>query len=218
LFSSGKRGGSFSLAARGEGLLSAFGGPFFMAADIKRKFDLLFLLSMPFISLLLFYRRLRFGFSFRRIPLTKGRFALVSSSDYQILKIFRWSAVKKPNTFYAVRYLHKKEISMHRQITNAPSDLVCDHIDHNGLNNTRANIRLCTRAQNSLNQKIRKGCTSKYKGVYWHKRDKRFYARIYHKGKSYHLGCFKNERDAARAYDNMAKILFGPFAHLNFPV
>jgi hypothetical protein len=169
-----------------------------------------------FIIPLLLYRRLRFGCPFRKIPLTKGRYALVDPADYHTLKKYKWSAIKKPNTYYAVRYLRKNEISMHRHITNAPPHLVVDHIDHNGLNNTRANLRLCTRAQNSLNQKIRKGCSSKYKGVYWHKRDKKFYAQVSFKGESFHLGCFKEEKKAAIAYDKNAKILFGDFAHLNF--
>jgi hypothetical protein len=193
-------------------------GLFFMAADIESKYIFLPLVSAPFIALLLLYRRLRYGYSFRKIPLTKGRFALVDPADYKILKKFNWSVIEKSGIFYAVRYDHKKEIRMHRQITNAPSHLVCDHIDHNGLNNTRKNLRLCTLAENSLNQKIRKGCSSKYKGVYWHKRDKKFYARISHKRKSHHLGCFRNERAAAYVYDCAAKKLFGDFAHLNFPV
>ena len=174
-------------------------------------------LLKPALSFLLLYRRIRFGFPFRKIPLTKGKFAFVDPADYRSIKKFKWSVIEKSHIFYAVRYHRKNEIRMHRQITNAPPHFVVDHIDHNGLNNTRKNLRLCTRAQNSLNQKIRKGCSSKYKGVYWHKRDKKFYARISHKGKSYHLGCFNNEILAACSYDKKAKELFGEFAFINFP-
>jgi hypothetical protein len=106
---------------------------------------------------------------------------------------------------------------MHRQITSAPPGLVVDHINHNGLDNRKDNLRLCTRAQNALNQRPRKGTSSRYKGVYWHERDKRFYAQISHKGRRYHLGSYKSEIQAAKAYDKKAKELFGEFAHLNFP-
>ena len=182
-----------------------------------KRHSILDYLLKPALAPLLLYRRIRYGYAFRKIPLTKGKFARVDLADYPRLKKYNWSAVKAPNTYYAVRYHRKKEIRMHRQITNAPAHLVCDHIDHNGLNNTRKNLRLCTLAQNALNQKHRKGCSSRYKGVYYHKRDKTYHARIYHKGRSYHLGSFKNEKHAAKAYDKKARQLFGRFAHLNFP-
>ncbi|MFO7934647.1 MAG: hypothetical protein R6U78_11260 [Bacteroidales bacterium] len=68
-----------------------------------------------------------------------------------------------------------------------------------------------------MNQKHRKKGSSEYKGVYWYSREKEFYARIYHKEKSYHLGLFDNEKDAARPCDRKAKIPFGKFANINFP-
>jgi hypothetical protein len=151
------------------------------------------------------------------IPLTNGRIANIDSADHPELSKYRWSAVKAGRTFYAVRYENRKQIFMHRQITNAPPHLVVDHIDHDGLNNTRENLRLCTRAENGMNQQARINKTSTYKGVYYHKRDKLFYAQISHKGKRYHLGTFKEEKDAAKAYDKKASKLFKNFATLNFP-
>ena len=180
-------------------------------------FHLQIFIEERFAPLLMIYRRLRYGYPFRRIPLTKGRFALVDLEDYPALKKFKWSVIEKSGIYYAVRYNRKKEIRMHRLITSAPNHLVVDHIDHNSLNNTKRNLRLCTLAQNSLNQKHRKNCSSKYKGVYFHKRDKKFYAQISHKGLSFHLGCFKNEKMAALEYDKKAKTLFGDYACLNFP-
>ena len=180
-------------------------------------FHLQIFIEELFSSILLLYRRLRYGFSFRRIPLTKNLFTLVDPEDYSALKKFKWSVIEKSGIYYAVRYNRKKEIRMHRLITSAPNHLVVDHIDHNSLNNTKRNLRLCTLAQNSLNQKHRKNCSSKYKGVYFHKRDKKFYAQISHKGRSFHLGSFKDEKMAALVYDRKAEQLFGPFACLNFP-
>jgi hypothetical protein len=151
------------------------------------------------------------------IPLTQAKFAIVDAEDLPKLSRYNWCVVKTDNTCYAVRNRKRKQTFMHRLITSAPPHLVVDHINHNGLDNRKDNLRLCTRAQNALNQRPRKGTSSKYKGVYWHERDKRFYAQISHKGKRFHLGSFKSETQAAKAYDKKAKELFGEFAHLNFP-
>ncbi|MCK4999579.1 MAG: HNH endonuclease [Anaerohalosphaera sp.] len=145
-----------------------------------------------------------------------NRFALVEPADHPALSKFKWYAVKTPHTFYAARSHNKSQIRMHRQILNAPPNLIVDHIDHNGLNNTRKNLRLATPAQNARNQKPRKNKSSKYKGVCFHKRDKTYHARIYHNGKPIHIGCFKNEKDAAKAYDKKAKKLHKQFAFINF--
>ncbi len=106
---------------------------------------------------------------------------------------------------------------MHRQIMAAPDHLVVDHIDHNGLNNTRANLRLCTSAQNLCNALPPANASSRYKGVSWEKRRKNWRVVIQFNNKTYHLGHFKNEIEAAKAYDERAKELHGEFACLNFP-
>ena len=151
------------------------------------------------------------------LPLTQDKFAIVDAQDLPRLSRYNWCVVKTDNTCYAVRYCKRKQTFMHRLITSAPPHLVVDHINHNGLDNRKDNLRLCTRAQNALNQRARKGTSSRYKGVYWHERDKRFYAQISHKGRRHHLGSFKSEIKAAKAYDKKAIELFGQFACLNFP-
>lgn len=153
----------------------------------------------------------------RHIPLTQNKFATVDAADYPALSKHKWTAAKSPNTFYAVRSQAKKQIRMHRQITNAPNHLVVDHIDHNGLNNTRKNLRLCTKAQNAKNQRKQKGTSSKYKGVCWNKKEKKWRARVQANGKTHNLGDYKQEIKAAKAYDKKASTLFGQYAHLNFP-
>ena len=153
----------------------------------------------------------------RRIPLTKGKFALVDAEDYYRLAKFNWHAKLGSTTMYAARRAGGKMIKMHRLIMDAPSHLVVDHIDHNGLNNARSNLRLCTIAQNSRNMLSNNGSTSKYKGVCWHKTKKKWAATIQFNKKTYHLGHFEDEIDAAKAYDKKAKELFGEFAYLNFP-
>ncbi len=163
------------------------------------------------------YRRLRHGRPYRRIPLTRNKHALVDPEDYPALARHRWCAAAKGRTFYAVRSTPRGQILMHRSITNAPAHLVVDHINHNGLDNRKSNLRLCTKSRNATNQRIRKGGSSRYKGVCWHKRDKKWHARLHHRGKTHHLGSFTNEKDAARAYDKAARKHHKSYATLNFP-
>ncbi len=153
----------------------------------------------------------------RRIPLTQGKFATVDAKDYYRLAQFQWFAEFGGRTFYAVRKQNGKSIKMHRYIMSAPSHLVVDHIDHNGLNNCRANLRLCSFAQNMRNVVSNVGATSTYKGVHWNKRMKRWAASIQFEKKQYHLGYFTDETEAAKAYDKKASQLHRQFACLNFP-
>jgi hypothetical protein len=105
---------------------------------------------------------------------------------------------------------------MHRVITNAPAGKVVDHIDRNGLNNRRCNLRICSAADNSRNS-VKKGKSSRYKGVSWNKKNKKWFSSIKYNRKFLHIGYFENEIAAAKAYDKMAHKLFGQFAYLNFP-
>ncbi len=154
----------------------------------------------------------------RPIPLTKGKFAIVDADDYYRLVKYKWH-ISDPasNTLYAARRLERKSLKMHRVIMGAPDHLVVDHIDHNGLNNCKSNLRLCTLAQNNRNCGASKGASSRYKGVSWRKDTKKWEAMIRFNKKMYRLGTFKNEIDAARAYDKKAAQLHGEFAYLNFP-
>ncbi len=106
---------------------------------------------------------------------------------------------------------------MHRLIMNTPPDLVCDHINHNGLDNRKANLRNCTIKQNNANARPAKWTSSKYKGVSYIKRKKKWAVYIKKDGRQFNLGCFADEAEAAKAYDASAKKLHGEFAHLNFP-
>ena len=150
------------------------------------------------------------------IPLTQDKFAIVDNDDYGRLSKYKWYAIKTPKTYYAARNCRRKNIRMHRLITSAPKGLFVDHINHDGLDNRKTNLRLCTRRQNNRN---RRPCdkTSKYKGVCWNKRAKKFMASICIDGKNKNLGYFDDQVDAAKVYDNAAKKFFGEFAYLNFP-
>jgi hypothetical protein len=90
-----------------------------------------------------------------------------------------------------------------------------DHRDHDGLNNQRCNLRLATPSANACNIRKRAGTTSRFLGVYWNKRMRRWHAQIKAGGRRHSLGLFDREEDAAAAYDNAAREWFGEFATLN---
>jgi hypothetical protein len=151
------------------------------------------------------------------IPLTQGKFAIVDAEDYDWLMRYKWHVVNDRTTCYAMRSKGYTTVSMHRQIMNAPKGLIVDHIDHNGLNNRKNNLRNCTHSQNLLNRRIRPDCKSKYKGVVWDLYARKWISRICLNQKRINLGCFDNEIDAALAYDRAARKYHGEFACLNFP-
>ncbi len=107
-------------------------------------------------------------------------------------------------------------IYMHRLITNAPYGLLVDHINGDCLDNRKANLRLATNAQNNYNKRPLNSF-SKYKGVFFIRKEKRWTATIGLNHKKIYLGNFKDEIKAAKAYDTAAKKYYGQFAYLNFP-
>lgn len=153
----------------------------------------------------------------RFIPLTQGKFAIVDADDYEWLAKYKWNCQNNKGGFYAFRSEGHKMIAMHREIIRAPEGLLVDHIDGNGLNNRKSNLRLCTHSQNTYNRRPNRNCSSRYKGISFHKMSKKWEVAICCKGKREHLGRFDDEVKAALAYDRKAKQLFGEFAYLNFP-
>jgi hypothetical protein len=158
----------------------------------------------------------------RAIPLTQGKYALVDEADYADLIRHSWSANRNRSgynghhdTFYAVRSKPGQTIRMHRQIMDAGPDQVVDHINHNGLDNRRSNLRLCSIAENARNTQGWRSRSSRYKGVSYRRRSDKWRAAITYKQKQFSLGEFDSETDAARAYNAKARELFGEFAYLN---
>ena len=156
-----------------------------------------------------------------KIPLTQGRFAKVDPEEYLRLSQYNWFCLVRRHTCYAWRHSKVPEkrmaLFMSREIMKTPKHLVCDHINRNGLDNRKKNLRNCTMQENLLNSAPKRNARSKYKGLSWKKKTKKWSACIKRAGIYKHLGYFESEIEAAKAYDAAAKILHGEFAYLNFP-
>lgn len=142
------------------------------------------------------------------IPLTKGHFAVVDDQDFEDLFLYRWRLNSKG---YAIRSfsVSGKEIlvAMHREIMQPPRRMVVDHIDHDKLNNSRANLRIITQQQNLMNRRLFKNSTTGFKGVtYQHEK---WLARIEKDGQIIQLGFHTDLKMAALVYDCAAVRLFG---------
>jgi len=165
------------------------------------------------------YRKHKYGFSFRRIRLTEGKFTIVDPQDFYWLNNFDWCAKEYHGGFHAVRFNNHGDtmiLSMHRQIMNQPLGLLVDHRNRDGLDNRRDNLRLATRSQNNCNTTKRKNTSSRFVGVSFDKRKQRWVAYINYNGKRIFLGYFDSEIEAAKAYDEAAKKYHAEFARLNF--
>ena len=154
-------------------------------------------------------------------PKYPNTFITVDDEDYKWLNQWKWSATLVHGGVYAVRHVrgdrNGTSLSMHRFILDAPPHLLGDHKDGDTLNNTRGNLRLCTKSQNQFNRKLSSNNTSGYKGVHWRKSANKWHAVIYFNKKQISLGNFTCLIKGAKAYDEAATKYFGKFARLNFP-
>jgi hypothetical protein len=158
------------------------------------------------------------------MPLSRGKYAIVDPDDYFEIAAYKWCAVRDGQTFYARRSIRTKEgkkrhILMHRQILKVADDMLVDHINRNGLDNRKANVRPATATQNARNRRkiSNRGTVSKFKGVCPCVGRMGRQARIRAHGKMEFLGYFYDEVEAAKAYDRAAKKYHGEFASPNFP-
>lgn len=164
----------------------------------------------------------------KKIPLTRGKVALVDDEDYERLNRHKWQAIsikqKRGTAWYARRMTSlkdgpRKAIYMHRDVLRAPDGMPVDHRDFNGLNNQKKNIRVCSYSENGRRRRKSRGTRSRYKGVAYVKRsdipDRHWQASIRWQGTTHTLGLFAHEKDAALMYNVAAQLFFGEFAYLN---
>lgn len=149
----------------------------------------------------------------KAILLTQGKVAIVDDEDFDWLSQWKWCAANFNGYWYAVRG-HGSLMFMHRVILNPPEGYQCDHINGDGLDNRRANLRVCDCSQNAQNQISQTG-TSRFKGVSWHKPRGLWQVHIKANDKSINLGYFTSEVEAAKTYNKAAIKYFGEFAYLN---
>lgn len=157
----------------------------------------------------------------KEIKLTKGEVALIDDCDYDLISRYKWQLLnhgkrKYAYTTYSVKN-RTQHIYMHRLIMDTPKGMEVDHINFNGLDNRRANLRNCSKSQNHFNFRKAKS-TSIYKGVTLVPSTGKWHARIKINQKTIHLGTYVEEVDAAKVYDKAAIELAGEYAILNFPL
>jgi hypothetical protein len=135
------------------------------------------------------------------IPLTNGKVALIDSDDYEKLNTSLWCITKNHQIEYATRGSGNGTCeTMHRAIMGIPEKgLMIDHINGNGLDNRKCNLRVVTNRVNCANHH-HKQRSSKYPGISWNKRTEKWNAQVQISGKHIHLGTFSNEEAAYRAY------------------
>lgn len=144
--------------------------------------------------------------------------ALVDDEDADMCNSFRWQAMhKKSGVIYAGNALlfQGQTIRMHRLIMQADYGVQVDHIDGDGLNNQKSNLRFATNGQNMMNRKKFEGKTSQFKGVHWDKQFSMWRTAIRKDGKLRSVGRWKTEREAAAMYNVLSRELFGEYGLRN---
>jgi len=152
------------------------------------------------------------------IPLNSKEFAIVDDEDFELASQYTWNCTKRSDLSYArtSKKIGGKQftIRLHRLLLSAGPGEMVDHRNGDGLDCRRSNLRFATRSQNAQNKKRRSNARSQYKGLVFSGNS--IAARINFNGKVIHIGSFLSEIEAARAYDAMARELFGEFARTNF--
>jgi hypothetical protein len=155
------------------------------------------------------------------VPLTQGFTSIIDAADVGLVDQRFWRVIHNGRTMYAQSGRGGSQgpyFRLHRVILGLSSDGPdVDHIDHDGLNNRRSNLRIATEAQNQANLRPQVGGTSQYKGVCWNKAAGKWQVTIRGGGRRHFLGLFDDEAAAAVAYDLAASELHGEFARLNLP-
>lgn len=155
----------------------------------------------------------------KTIKLTQDKIAIVDNEDFESVSTCRWHAVCYRGYAYAERWTRENRSAktelLHHFVLHVPSSQLIDHINGNGLDCRKSNLRVCTKSQNAMNRGKQANNTSGYKGVSWARHFGQWRAQIWVGRKNIFLGYFLDKLDAARAYNEAAILHHGDFAHLN---
>lgn len=147
------------------------------------------------------------------VPLTKGYEAVIDAVDAAAVGQHNWCAEVRAHAVYAVRSISGESIiRMHRWLMKTPTGLVTDHINGDGLNNRRANLRVATHSQNLHNQRTNSHNARGLKGAFYRPREKRWQSHIRVAGKTHYLGFFKTPEAAHQAYCEASALFHGAFS------
>lgn len=148
----------------------------------------------------------------KKIKLTQGYYALVDEEDYVLLKEYKWQVRTDKSNYYATGVYKEKRVQMHRIIMKAKKGEIIDHINGNGLDNRKINLRVVSARINAWNRKN----NAKYPGVHWHSQKQKWYASIHLNYQTRSLGFFDTEIEAAREYYNNLPLEDKEFYKKNF--
>lgn len=158
----------------------------------------------------------------KKILLSQGRKALIDDDDFDFLSQWKWLFLtgRDKKTGYAAR--HKDDsrtgwLLMHRVITKAPKGKFVDHINQDKLDNRKSNLRICTNAQNMMNRGLQSNSSSGFRGVSWNKQHNGWKAYIKRKERQIYIGLYRTKEEAAKAYNQKAKEMFGEFYYAKTP-
>lgn len=155
------------------------------------------------------------------VKLNKNKVTIVDDEDFEKVSKFTWGCVSHGKRFYArttikvggkpyVLYLHRFIAGLKKG-----DGKQTDHINGNGLDNRKSNLRLCSYSENQYNIGLRQNNTSGYTGIWWNKDKKKWIVKVKHNKKKIHLGAFDDKKTAALAYNKGAIKYHGAFAKLN---
>lgn len=156
----------------------------------------------------------------KKIPLTKGKYALVDEEDYDYLSKWKWCCDSKGYGFRTEKRSEtgrqkRRGVYIHREVMSNPKGLQIDHINGDTLDNRKSNLRLASHSENMRNRKLQKNNTTGYKGVWFNKKRNRYIATIRINGQSRTIKSAETAEEAAEAYNERATEIYGNFARLN---
>jgi hypothetical protein len=153
----------------------------------------------------------------KEIQLTQGKVAIVDDEDFEYLNQWKWQACKKGYVWYAERTTEKsyikKHYKMHREIMKPADGVMIDHVNGDGLDNRKSNLRFCNKSQNYANCRVRSDNSTGYKGVTYDKKNKKFAAKMVVGDVNIWIGRFDTAEMAAKEYNKAAILYHGDFAN-----